>query len=486
MHTDQPELVGLLLEAGADVEITNRYGVGPASLAAENGNAAILEHLLGAGVYANQTLPGGETLLMTAARTGEPETVRTLLAHGADPNHREMTRGQTALMWAAANNNAAAIEVLAEQGADINAKIDYASGSTDRTFAYAPPTGFSALTFAVRAGHIDATRALLDAGADVDDTVSDGQSALVVAAANANWELAAYLLDRGADVTLAAAGWNALHQTVRTRRMNLGFGTPGPFSSGTLDSIDLIRKLLDAGVDVNARMTRNGMRDGQRNRFNRLGATAFMLAAKVTDVEAMRLLLDAGANPTIPTADGTTPLMVAAGLAIWNPGEDGGSFTGQEVEVLEAVRITLEGDNDVNARNYRGETALHGVGFRGVNIVLDYLVEQGADLAALTVDGWSALAIARGLSYSDFFKAQVHTASRLEELMHARGFDTEGEAHRVPRSVCYDCLQTRRDQIRAVTERDEWMEANFDPTSHGIQMMPGWGLLPFPSAPANE
>jgi ankyrin repeat protein len=483
VHTDQPELVGLLLEAGADVEITNRYGVGPASLAAENGNPAILERLLQAGVYADHSLPGGETLLMTAARTGEPETVRTLLAHGADPNLREMTRGQTALMWAAAHNNAAAIQVLAEQGADINAKTDNPSPSPGRTFAYAPPTGFTPLMFAVRAGHIDATRVLLDAGADVNGIVSDGQSALVVAAANANWELAAYLLDHGADVTQAGAGWNALHQTVRTRRMNVGFGTPGPFSSGTLDSIDLIRMLLAAGVDVNVRMTRNGMRDGQRNRFNRLGATAFMLAAKVTDVEVMRLLLEAGADPTIPTADGTTTLMVAAGLAIWNPGEDGGSLTGQEAEVLEAVRISLEGGNDVNARNYRGETALHGVGFRGVNIVVDYLVEQGADLTVLTVDGWSALAIARGLSYTDFYKAQVHTAARLEELMQARELETEGEAHRVPGSVCYDCLQTRRDQIRAVAERDEWMESNFDPTSRAIQMMPGWTSLPIPQPP---
>ncbi|HBR87825.1 MAG TPA: hypothetical protein DEA59_00990, partial [Microbacterium sp.] len=439
VHTGQPELVALLLEAGADVDISNRYGVGSAHLAAENGNAAILERLLLAGVDPNPTLRGGETLLMTAARTGDPETVRTLLAHGADPNLRETTQGQTALMWAAANNNAAALRLLAENGAEINTKTDNPSRGRGSTFASPSPTGFSALMFAVRAGHIDATRVLLDADADVNDTVSDGESALVVAAANANWELAAYLLDRGADATHAEGGWNALHQTVRTRRMNLAFGTPGPFSSGTLDSIDLIRKLLDAGVDVNTRMTRNGMRDGQRNRFNRLGATAFMLAAKVTDVEAMQVLLEAGADPTMPTADGTTPLMVAAGLAIWNPGEDGGSFTGQEAEVLEAVRITVEGGNDVNARNYRGETALHGVGFRGVNIVLDYLVEQGADLAALTVDGWSALAIARGLSYTDFYKAQLHTAARLEELMQARGIETESEAHRVPGSVCYDC-----------------------------------------------
>ena len=483
VHTDQPELVALLLEAGADVDISNRYGVGSAHLAAENGNAAILERLLLAGVDPNLTLQGGETLLMTAARTGDPETVRTLLAHGADPNLRETTQGQTALMWAANNNNNAALRLLAENGAEINTKTDNPSRGRGSTFASPSPTGFSALMFAVRAGHIDATRVLLDADADVNDTVSDGESALVVAAANANWELAAYLLDRGADATHAKGGWNALHQTVRTRRMNLAFGTPGPFSSGTLDSIDLIRKLLDAGVDVNARMTRNGMRDGQRNRFNRLGATAFMLAAKVTDVEAMQVLLEADADPTVPTADGTTPLMVAAGLAIWNPGEDGGSFTGQEAEVLEAVQITVEGGNDVNARNYRGETALHGVGFRGVNIVLDYLVEQGADLAALTVDGWSALAIARGLSYTDFYKAQLHTAARLEELMQARGIETESEAHRVPGSVCYDCLQTRRDQSRGVAERDEWMEANFDPDNYATQMMPGWSSQPYPPPP---
>ena len=486
VHGDQELMVELLLEVGADVGITNRYGVSAASLAAENGNSIILTHLLEAGSNPEKTMPGGETLLMTAARTGTPETVRTLLSYGANPNRRETTRGQTALMWAAANNNAAAIQLLAEHGADIDAKTDNPSRRADSPFAYAPPTGFSPLMFAVRAGHIEATRALLDAGADVDDTVSDGQTALVVAAANANWELAAYLLDRGADATAAEAGWNALHQTVRTRRMNLAFGTPGPFASGTLDSIDLMRKLLKAGVNVNARMTRNGMRDGQRNRFNRLGATAFMLAAKVTDVEAMRLLLEAGADPTVPTADGTTPLMVAAGLHIWNPGEDGGSFTGQEEEVLEAVRMCLEGGNDINAQNYRGETALHGVGFRGVNIVLDYLVKQGANLAALTGDGWSALAIARGLSYTDFYKSQLHTAVRLEELMRVAGLDTEGAEHRVPGSVCYDCLQTRIDQIQAVTTRDEWMEGNFDPTNYDIQMLPFWSWLPYPDPSQNS
>ena len=468
-HENHLTIAELLLDAGADVAATNRYGVSAASLAAENGNAALLKRLLDSGGDPDTTMPGGETLLMTAARTGDPETVRVLLARGADPNAREHLRGQTALMWAAAGNNAAVIHVLAEQGADLQARTENPSRSPGRTFSSTPATGFTPLLFAVRGGHLDAVQVLLDAGADVNDAVSDGQSALVVASANANWELAAYLLDRGADPNHAGAGWNALHQTVRTRRMNVGFGTPGPFAAGTLDSIALIGKLVAHGVDVNARMTRNGIRDGQRNRLNRLGATAFLLAAKVTDVEAMRVLLDAGADPLVPTADGTTPLMVAAGLAIWNPGEDGGSLSGQEDEVLEAVRICVDLGNDVNAANYRGETALHGGAFRGANNVVDYLVEQGADLDARTEDGWSPLAVARGLSYSDFYKAQVHTAARLEELMTARRIDTEGEAHRVPGSVCYDCLQTRRDQIRFVADRDEKMEAAFDPANLGDQ-----------------
>jgi ankyrin repeat protein len=470
VHERRPEMVDLLLDAGADVTAANRHGVSPVWLAAENGDAAMIERLLDAGADPNRTMPGGETVLMTAARTGDQDAVRLLLVRGADPNAREELRGQTALMWAAARNNAAVVHALAELGADIQARTDNPSPGRGRTFASVPATGFTPLLFSVRGGHLEAAQVLLEAGADVNDMVSDGQSALVIAAANANWEMAAYLLDRGADPNHAGAGWNALHQTIRTRRMNTGFGTPAPFASGTLDSIDLIRKLLADGVDVNARMTRNGMRDGQRNRFNRLGANALMLAAKVTDVEAMRVLMTAGADPVMPTADGTTALMVAAGLALWNPGEDGGSLEGQEDEVLEAVRMLVEAGNDVNAANYRGETALHGVAFRGADNVLDYLIAQGADLDARTVDGWSPLAVARGLSYSDFYKAQVLTAARLEEVMAERGMDTEGEGHKVPGSVCYDCLQTHRDQIRFVADRDEKMEAIFDPADRGIQM----------------
>ena len=460
VHRGSSELVDLLLEAGADVTVANRYGVQPLSLAAENGSADILERLLQAGADANTALTGGETALMTAARTGRPDVLRALIAHGADVNARDATHGQTPLMWAAARGHARAIHLLAEAGGDVGARTEGAAQPRGRRYIFAVPpvTGFTPLIFAARGGHFDAVAALLDAGADVNETLSDGQSVLLVTVANANWDVADYLLDRGADPNLAGAGWNALHQTVRTRRMNVGFGAPGPIPSGSTDSIDVIHKMLARGVDVNARMTRNGMRDGQRNRLNRLGATAFFLASKVTDVEAMRVLLEGGADPLIPSAENTTPLMVAAGLDIWNPGEDGGSLGGQEEEVLEAVRMLVELGNDVNAVNDLGETALHGAAFRGVNIVAEYLVEQGAKLDAKDRNGWTPWAIAWGFSYSDFYKAQKHTAELLARYHEEQGLPT-GDP--IPGSVCFDCLQTRADQAQAVRDRDERMEAEF-------------------------
>ena len=460
VHRDDPRLVGLLIAAGADVAAANRYGVQPIALAAENGNAAILAALLAAGADANAALPGGETALMTVARTGRADALRALIAHGADVNARDATHGQTPLMWAAARGHARAVHVLAEAGAEVDARTTGAARPPSRRYIFAVPsvTGFTPLMFAARGGHLEAVAALLAAGADVNAALSDGQSVLVVTVANANWAVADYLLDRGADPNLAGAGWNALHQTVRTRRMNVGFGKPGPIPAGSLDSIDVIRKILARGVDVDARMTRNGMQDGQRNRLNRLGATAFFLAAKVTDVEAMQVLVDAGADPLLPSAENTTPLMVAAGLDIWNPGEDGGSLPGQEEEVLAAVRMCVELGNDVNAVNDLGETALHGAAFRGANIVVDYLVAEGAKLDARDRNGWTPWAIANGFSYSDFYKAQKHTAELLARYLEEQGLPT-GEP--IPGSVCFDCLQTRLDQARAVRERDARMEAEF-------------------------
>ena len=478
VQRDDLPVIELLLKAGANANAANRHGVTPLSLAALNGSGVAVARLIAGGADPKAAMAGGETALMTAARSGNVAALRALIAGGADVGARVGSTGQTALMWAASRNNTEAVKMLLEAGADLNARTGRTSPAPkpDGTaaaanalvpnfeggrsmFNGAPATGFTAYLFAVRSGSVEAVKALLDAGANVNDTVSDGSTALVLAAANAHWQLADLLLDRGADPNLAGAGWTALHQAVRIRRPNIGFGTPGPIPTGTVDSLDVIKKMIARGANVNARMSRNGMKDGQRNRLNRLGASPFLLAAKNTDVEVMKVLVAAGADPKTPTADGTTPLMVAAGIAIWNPGEDGGSLPGQEGEVLEAVKMCVELGNDVNATNYLGETALHGVAFRGVNIVAQYLVDQGAKLDARDSRGWTALAVANGLSYSDFFKQQVHTAKLLRELMTARGIPTEG--HAVDAKVCLDCLQTRSDQQREAQERERRMEAEW-------------------------
>jgi ankyrin repeat protein len=453
-------MVESLIRAGANAKALNRYGVPPLGIAAVDGNSEILNLLLDGGADPNVGLSQGETPLMTVSRSGKVDAIKALIAHGANPNTRD-GRGQTALMWAAARNNAPAVKLLLELGADMKVRTTNApSGRGERmTVFLAPaPTGFTALLFAVRAGSIDGTRALLDAGADVNDKLSDGESALVVATANAHWELASLLLERGADPNAAGAGWNALHQTVHSRRPNLGY-TPGPVATGNVDSIDLVKKLIAKGIDVNARMMKNGMKDGQRNRVNRLGATAFFLAAKNTDFEVMKVLAAAGADPKMPSADGTTPLMVAAGLHMWYVGEDAGSLPGQEDEVLEAVKLCVDLGSDVNAVNLAGETPMHGAAFRGVNAVVEYLVSKGAKLDVRDTRGWTPYTIANGISHGDVFKQQPQTAKLLQTLVEARGGSVAGQA--ADGTECLDCIQTHQDQAQAALERDRRMEAEF-------------------------
>src|SRR6185503_11579196 len=111
-------------------------------------------------------------------------------------------------------------------------------------------------------------------------------------------------------------GWTALHQIAWSRRHNAGFNLPGPVPTGGLDSLDLVRKLVQKGAKVNARMTSEPI-DGNRNQLNRIGSTPFLMAAKSDDVPLMKVLLEQGADASLTTARGTTALMVAAGVGIW-------------------------------------------------------------------------------------------------------------------------------------------------------------------------
>ena len=411
------DVADLVIRAGANVRATNRYGVAPLSLACLNGSEAMVAKLLEAGADPESTQPSGETALMTAARTGNADVVRQLLARGADVNATEEWKGQTALMWAAAENNAAAVKALIAGGADIPARSKISPG-----VAELGNRGFTAFTFAARAGAIDAAEVLLEGGANVNDTLADDTSALVLAVMSARYEMAAFLLDHGADPNAAAQGWTALHQIVWTRRPNRGFNTVFQAPKGRVDSLSLVENLLAHGADINARVTQRAPTTVTgRNRLHIIDSTPFFLAAHRVDVGLMRLLLQRGADPLLPNEDGTTPLMAAAGVGLYNPGENPGT----PEESAAAVKLVLEAGGDGATIDANGDTALHGAAYWDSPGALELLLAANPqlDLDVVNIHGWDPLRVADGVMVEA--GTALHfgpaVAARLRELLKERG-----------------------------------------------------------------
>jgi len=421
-YRDNLEAAELLVRGGANVKAANRYGVTPLSLACTNGNEAMVGLLLKAGADPNTTLPGGETVLMTAARTGRVEAVRALLSAGADVKAKEGRHEQTALMWAAAEGHVATVEALLQAGADLNARLE---------------SGFTPLLFAVREGRIGVVRALLKAGADVNESlqpaapterkvgyplrIRGGSSALTLAVANAHYELAAILLDAGADPNSAGAGLTALHVITNVRKPGVGDNDPAPPGSGNMTSIELVKKLVAKGANVNARMTKR-VRVGA-TALNTLGSTPFFLAARSADAELMRTLAELGADPLQTNEDNSTPLMAAAGLGTRSPGEDAGT----ESEVVEALQVALDLGADLNAVDKNGETAMHGAAYKNLPLAVQFLADKGAKIEIWNQKnkyGWTPLAIATGYRFGNF-KPSAVTIAALRKVMTAAGVSTE-------------------------------------------------------------
>ena len=419
-HTGQLEVVNILLEAGADPTTANRYGVRPMTLACTNGNAGIVGALLAAGADPNEVTAEAETALMTAARTGSLDVVKLLLDAGADVNAAETWRGQTALMWAAAEGHAHLVPTMLSYGADMTARSN---------------KGWSAMLFASREGQIDVVQTLLEGGADVEDALpviqetrrggssaersATGLNAFLLAAANAHYELAALLVDRGADVNVASRGWTALHQVSWVRKAGVaGSNNPAPEGSGGLSSLDFVRKIVSAGADVNALVTQRP--PAGITRLNFIGGTPFLLAARTGDAELMRLLAELGAAPLLPNEDNTTPIMVAAGVGTSSPGEDPGT----EPEVLEAVQVAFELGGQLDDVDDNGETVMHGAAYKHQPNVVAFLVESGADVNVWNQPngkGWTPLNIVEGVHIGMNIQSNLATATAVRDAMSSAG-----------------------------------------------------------------
>jgi ankyrin repeat protein len=449
-HWDDLETVDLLLRAGAKVNAADDHGVTPLAQAAENASLPMIEKLLKAGANPNATEISGRTPLMVATHTANLQVLKALIAHGANVNAATSETKTTALMWAVADRNPELAKALIEAHADVHA-------STEK--------GFTPLLYAARSGDIEMARILIAAGVKVNEAGSDGTHALPLTIIKGHTDFALFLLDQGADANGDLDGIRALHAAAGTvdlwlsnwTRKHEGLSDYGGFgigSFGAAGKLDVVRALLAHGADPNARISTSAMFMGYIGRPSKgafepfacgtgdiRGATPLWVAAYSangslggfggegnrlrdsmrggSNADVIRALLAAGANQRLTSDDGTTPLMVAAGLgrSTFTPGRPRGNRSpGAE----EAVKILVEAGADVNATNEADFTALHGAAFRGLNEVVEYLVAHGANINARDYRGRTAFRIAEGAKQSFQFQAWPETA----ELFKRLGADT--------------------------------------------------------------
>jgi uncharacterized protein len=394
-HWNDVAMADLLLRSGADANAMNDFKMTPLSQACTNASAAFVERLLKSGAKPDTPIATGETPLMTCAKTGSLEAVRSLIAQDADVNYKEPAQQQTALMWAASERHADVVKALIEGHADLNARTR---------------KGFTVLHFAAREGDEDMGRVLIAAGMDVNlrtqpegaagakpagDTavvaaVRSGKGAaptggftpLLIATVRGKVDLALFLLDRGADPNVADGGLTPLHwasATWENGSSNPVYGFEDAMSGipDRQEKIKLIKALLAHGADPNARMKRRPPVGGGFTDVN--GATPFLLASSVDDLEIMKILLAAGADPKLATNTKTTAIMAATGL-----NHLVGESAVTEAQALAAVKFLLDLGLDPKGATTLGENALFGPAYRGWNTLLAQLIDLGVNVNAVS------------------------------------------------------------------------------------------------------
>ena len=465
---DDLELVRALIKAGANVTLKNQFGTSALTEAAIIGSAPVIEALLKAGADPNTKNPEGETPLMAVARAGKVDAATRLLEAGADVNAKEEWGGQTALMWAAAQSQAEMVKLLASKGADLNARGVIRQWERKVITEPRPKDmnkgGFTPLLYAAREGCVECARHLVAAGADRDLEDPERITPLNMALLNLHFEFAAFMIKAGADVDKwDLFGRSPLYMAADVSSLpTKGNGAMAVIPSvDSVTALDVAKMLLDAGANPNLQLKRRPpYRDVPQDRGGDTilaqGATPLLRAARAGDAPFVDLLLKHKALVDLPSKEGVTPLMAAAGVEFGTRVTRGRNRTNEGV--LATMRLLIDAGANVNARNVtdsprtgeysaaataaaragRGgrasqvpsasavphQTALHGAAERGYTAFVKFLAENGADLQAKDANGRTPLDLAKGIGVPGIKQAASEgfpeTVTLIESLMTAK------------------------------------------------------------------
>ena len=368
--------VDLLLKAGANPNTPVATGVPPLMTCARTGNADAVEMLLARGADVNAKEPAqNQTALMWAAAEHHPGVVGMLIEAKADLQARTKS-GFTALHFAAREGDVESARQLLAAGVniDIRSQPDVSLNGARGGQAPVPAVATGGGVQALRGGRANSA------------TASEGGTPLLVATMRAQVPLALFLLEHGADPNIGDAGLTPLHWAATTWEggtANPVYGFDDPMA-GIPDrpaKLQLVRALLAHGANPNARMTRPtpGFAGGYTDA---VGATPVLLASAVDDVEMMRLLLEGGADPKLMTNTNTTAVMAASAL-----NRLVGESPVTEQQAIEAVKFLLDVGVAAGGVTTFNENALFGPAYRGWNTLLELLIEKGADVNVVSKAG---------------------------------------------------------------------------------------------------
>jgi hypothetical protein len=334
---------------------------------------------------------------MLASRTSGADAVRLLIEHGAQVNVVERWQGQTPLMYAAAHDRSEVAAVLIAAGADINARTPQ-NDLTERLpavryFVEIPSAGLTPVMFAARHGAVSALRVLIEAGADIDAKTPEGFSPIVIALDNLHFDAAKVLVEAG-----ASADGGGLFAAVEARnRINYVGEIQVP--TGAESSLEVLALMLSHGADPMDRLPEPLL--DRDVRFlpppPPITDLALIRAARSSDVEAMRVLMEAGVDPSLhDERRGGINTLLAVTMGPELPALIEADRRPTEEEAIAAIDFLMDHGVEPSIANDLGTTALHMAALRDYPGVIRHMAERGADVNVADGEGYTPLDYALG------------------------------------------------------------------------------------------